>query len=220
MCIATIGFFARSPAHKEDQSQYRLLPLGDSYTIGEGATEKQSWPSIVVNALKEKQQVSVSLPENPAVTGYTTQDLMNEELPFVETIEPTHVTVMIGANDVVQGVSEVQFRTNIETILDTLLLSVPAKHIVLVTIPNFLLTPSGSRFDTDGTTARRINTFNAILQTEAAKRAIAVVDIYPLSSRLASDPAMIAHDGLHPSARQYAQWANTIYPVLRTQFPR
>src|SRR5205814_4352321 len=56
----------------------RYLALGDSYTIGTGASdESHSWPSIIASRLPAELT-------NPAANGYTTLDLIREELPYLE----------------------------------------------------------------------------------------------------------------------------------------
>ncbi len=42
---------------------------------------------------------------------------------------------------------------------------------------------------------------------------MAFVDITDISRTHGADPAMIAEDGLHPSARMYALWAERALPV-------
>lgn len=59
----------------------RYLALGDSYTIGTGASrESRNFPSRLATTLEEVTGVRVEL-RNPAVDGYTTNDLIRAELP-------------------------------------------------------------------------------------------------------------------------------------------
>ena len=46
-------------------------------------------------------------------------------------------------------------------------------------------------------------------------RGIAFVDIAPVSRERGGEDAMLADDGLHPSAAMYAQWARLALPVAR-----
>jgi len=79
------------------------LALGDSYTIGTGASsEAHNYPSILATRLSEATGVKVAL-TNPAVNGFTTQDLIDNELRFVNRLKPELVTILIGVNDLVQG---------------------------------------------------------------------------------------------------------------------
>jgi lysophospholipase L1-like esterase len=47
-----------------------------------------------------------------------------------------------------------------------------------------------------------------------------VVDIYPISLRAATDPTLVAGDGLHPSGAQYALWVERIGPALEALLDR
>jgi lysophospholipase L1-like esterase len=42
-----------------------------------------------------------------------------------------------------------------------------------------------------------------------------VADIYEISRRAASDPSLVAGDGLHPSGAQYALWVDAIQPAVQ-----
>jgi lysophospholipase L1-like esterase len=77
------------------------------------------------------------------------------------------------------------------------------------------VTPSGAAFGDPAQQSAGIQANNAILAEAAAARGIIVVDIYDLSLRAASDRSLVADDGLHPSAAQYAAWVDRIEPVVR-----
>jgi lysophospholipase L1-like esterase len=48
---------------------------------------------------------------------------------------------------------------------------------------------------------------------EARKRGLEVVDIFPLSKKMGQDKSLVAKDGLHPSAKAYAEWEKFIFPA-------
>src|SRR3989475_13149091 len=90
----------------------RYLALGDSYTIGTGASDdSHAWPSIIASRLGADLT-------NPAVNGYTTLDLIREELPYLGRMEPDFVAILIGVNDLVQGWSTEQYRDSLVNIYD------------------------------------------------------------------------------------------------------
>jgi lysophospholipase L1-like esterase len=41
-----------------------------------------------------------------------------------------------------------------------------------------------------------------------------VVDVFPASKKMGDDPSLVARDGLHPSAKAYAEWEKIIFPVV------
>ena len=55
---------------------------------------------------------------------------------------------------------------------------------------------------------------NEILTEVATARGLAVVDIFDISGRAASDRSLVASDGLHPSGTQYALWVERIAPIV------
>ena len=53
-----------------------------------------------------------------------------------------------------------------------------------------------------------------MIKTEAAKRNLPIVDIFELSKNMGVDESLVAADGLHPSAKEYAAWEKIIFPVF------
>src|SRR5258708_32035806 len=74
----------------------RYLALGDSSTIGTGSGEQASFPARLRVRFTGRREVVL---RNLAVNGYTSQDLIEEELPQVGRFAPDLVTLAIGAND-------------------------------------------------------------------------------------------------------------------------
>jgi lysophospholipase L1-like esterase len=153
---------------------------------------------------------------NLAVNGYTTADLMRDELPAMHGLAPDLVTLLIGVNDVVQGVSAARYESNVSQVLDVLLASLPPGRIVTVSIPDYTVTPAGADYGDPARQRAGILTSNAAMARLAAERQITVVDIFDLSERAARDPTLVAGDGLHPSGAQYAMWVERIAPAVRS----
>jgi len=207
------GYLVMTRNIMERKSEIRYVALGDSYTIGEGATESESWPNVLTGHLRDAG-LDIKLVANPSVTGYTTKDLIDLELSIFESSEPTFATLLIGVNDWVQGVSEEDFRENLIVILDRMQAKLPDKSkIVLVTIPDFGVTPVGANFSNGRDIAEGIDRYNMIIKSEGVRRNIGVVDIYPLTQQMKGD--LVSTDGLHPSAKEYALWEKLIFPVAR-----
>lgn len=194
-------------------SDIRYLPIGDSYTIGEGASEAQAWPTLLTAQL-QATGVAITLVDNPARTGWTTQQAIDYELPLIKKYNANFVTVLLGVNDYVQGVSVTMFKQRFGYLLDEIMKTIPADHIVVVTIPDFSVTPTGKLFGNPAESSHGIEEFNTSLTTLAEERHINVVDIFSLSQAAGTDPSLVAPDGLHPSALRYAEWEEVIYPVI------
>jgi acyl-CoA thioesterase I len=188
----------------------RYVALGDSYTIGTSVTADESWPSQLVARVPELQLVA-----NLGVNGYTSRDLIEDELPALAGLQPEFVTLLIGVNDVVQGVSEEIYRANVEQILDTLLALVAADRLLCVATPDYTVTPQGAAFGSPAQQRAGIERVNAILSGACGERGVRFVpDTFEISQMAAADRSLVAGDGLHPSGSQYGLWVDAIQPVV------
>ncbi|TAL09736.1 MAG: SGNH/GDSL hydrolase family protein, partial [Chloroflexota bacterium] len=129
-------------------------------------------------------------------------------------LQPAFITLLIGVNDVVQGVPAETYRANVVRILDDLVGRVGAGRVLVVTTPDYTVTPAGADYGDPAQQAAGIRENNAILATLAAARGITVVDIHDISLDAATDRSLVASDGLHPSGAQYARWVARIAPVV------
>ena len=191
----------------------RYVALGDSYTIGTALTRPSDrWPDRLVAAVDTPP--GLELVANLGVNGFTSRDVIEVELPQVATLRPAFVSLLVGVNDVVQGVPADTYRTSVARVLDALLGLLPASRMVTVATPDYTVTPQGASYGDPATQAAAIRAFNAILRELAADRRIAFVDIHDLSLRAADDRSLVADDGLHPSGAQYVLWVERIAPVV------
>jgi lysophospholipase L1-like esterase len=191
----------------------RYVALGDSYTIGTSVAPAERWPDQLVAALGPAEP-TVELVANLGVNGYTSADLIRDELPALAAGKPDLVTLLIGVNDVVRRVPPATYEANVMTILDALLARVPASRIVTVATPDHTVTPGGARDGDPRLQHHEIVIVNAILARQAMRRDVAWVDIFDISRRAAADRSLVASDGLHPSGAQYALWVERILPVV------
>jgi lysophospholipase L1-like esterase len=198
--------------NKTDSTTVRYVALGDSYTICEGASEKESWPVNLAADLTAKK-IPVSLIANPSRTGWTTQDLIDRELPVFDKSDADAVTILIGVNDWVQGVDVATFRKNLKFILDHVQGKLADKqNILLITIPDFGVTPTGKNYSGGRNISAGISEFNEVIKEEAKARNLPLVDIFEATKQMGTDNSLVAPDGLHPSAKEYAIWEKMILP--------
>ena len=102
----------------------RYVALGDSYTIGTSVPPSERWPDQLVAAL-DGAHPTLDLVANLGVNGYTSADLIRDELPALDDLRPGFVTLLIGVNDVVQGVAPAAYEKNVIAILDALVFAWP-----------------------------------------------------------------------------------------------
>jgi acyl-CoA thioesterase I len=192
----------------------RYVALGDSYTIGTATrTPEERWPDQLVARLRTSSP-PLELIENLGVNGFTSRDLIEVELPQLAPLEPGFATVQIGVNDVVQGVEEATYRENVSIILDELLGRLRPSRLLVVTTPDYTVTPRGADYGNPTAQAEAIGRFNAAAVELATQRGIAVADIHDLSLEAGTDRSLVADDGLHPSGVQYARWVDRIAPIV------
>ena len=191
----------------------RYVALGDSYTIGTSVAAADRWPDRLVAALGHAEP-RLELVANLGVNGYTSADLIRHELPALDMLRPEFASVLIGVNDVVQGVGLEVYATNAELILDALLARLPPERIVTVATPDYTVTPAGADYGDPRHQHDGIVAVNTTLSRLARAHGIAYVDTFDLSVRAAGDRSLVARDGLHPSGAQYALWVERIAPVV------
>jgi lysophospholipase L1-like esterase len=209
VCIATAAKAQDTLVEKK----IRYVAIGDSYSIGEGASPNESWPAVLTRHLNEKG-LRVDLVANPSRTGWTTKEAIDLELPVFVRARPNFATLQIGVNDWVQGISEETFRKRFALLVDRILGVLGNKNrLLIVTIPDFSVTPAGGRYGHGRDISEGILRFNQIIIEEAKRRELRVVGVFQLSKEMKNDSSLIAADGLHPSAREYAEWEKVIFPA-------
>jgi len=182
--VGLLLLFCSFAMAQSNSEKIRYAVVGDSYSCGEGATPKESWPSLLSEHLKA-QGIEVELVSNPSVTGWTTKDAIDKELPKFVNSNPNFATLLIGVNDWVQQVDEESFRTRFSYLLDSMLAVLPnKKRLLVVTIPDFGVTPTGPKYSRGRNIHEGITQFNKIVTDEAHKRGLEVVDIFPLSKQM------------------------------------
>jgi lysophospholipase L1-like esterase len=192
----------------------RYVALGDSYTIGTATrSPDERWPNQLVRRLAAAG-FEVDLVANLGVNGFTSMDVIRSELPRLAELDPGLLTLLVGVNDVVQGVPIETYTANAATILDQSLGLVPPARIVTVSTPDYTVTPQGAAYGDPARQSAAIRQVNEILARLSEDRGIRHVDIHDLSLRAASDSGLVADDGLHPSGRQYELWVERIGPAV------
>lgn len=190
--------------------QLRYLALGDSYTIGESVEAKENFPHQTIDLL-QKQQILFEAPTIIAKTGWTTDEL--EAAIALQKLNGPYdvVSLLIGVNNQYRGRSINEYETEFTRLLQTAIHfagNTPRKVVVL-SIPDWGVTPFAADRDRNKI-ASEIDAFNAANQRIAADYGVHYIDITPMTREGASNRNLIAADGLHPAAADYARWAKKL----------
>ena len=199
-----------------DRNHIVYLALGDSYTIGTGAShESRNFPSLLAASLQEASRREVEV-VNPAVNGFTTIDLLAKELGYITDLKPDLVSVLIGVNDLVQGRRAQQYRESLIEIYDAIAATqLPAGRVAAISIPNWSVVPAAREYGDPARVRSITEQFNAVAKQEAEARSFLWVDLTEVSTRATGSTGWIAADDLHPGDAQYAAWAEEIWSHLR-----
>jgi len=191
-------------------SSRQYLALGDSYTIGEGVTSSQTYPQLLVDALKAKQ-VDFGSPVVIARTGWATADLLNAiEKSNLKERKFDLVSLLIGVNNEFQGRDLEEFEQQFRELLYKAIAfaSGDKRKVFVLSIPDYGYTPFGNS-DQPAISAR-IDVFNQKLIQITQSEGVAYYDITGISRKAISDNSLIAGDGLHPSGKMYAEFVREI----------
>jgi lysophospholipase L1-like esterase len=211
--LLTFGCESSNMTSSPATPMHRYLALGDSYTIGESVAVDERWPHQLVARLRERG-VNVATPEIVAKTGWTTDELSGA----IAAADPRGpydlVTLLIGVNNQYRGRDAEQYRGEFTALLRQAIVFAggDARRVVVVSIPDWGVTPFAKDRDA-AKIATEIDRYNTVNREEATRLGAHYVDVTPGSRRAASDAALIAADGLHPSAKMYAEWTALVLPV-------
>lgn len=199
-------------------STIRYLALGDSYTIGEGIPESGRWPLQLAERLRAAG-LPIAPPRLLARTGWTTAELS----AAMDAAEPLgqwdFVSLLIGVNNQYRGLPLAEYKREFDALLARAIALAGARagRVLALSIPDWGVTPFARR---ELRSPRRIAAELDACNTTAADcchaRGVAFVDITGISRDGGDAAGMLAEDGLHPSAAQYARWVDAALPVAQS----
>ena len=192
----------------------RILALGDSYTAGESVPGAKSWPRQLAAALVPDSVIVTDLTVI-ARTGWTTTDLV-DTLGADSLASPYDlVTLQIGVNNQYQHLDFSVFQSEFPALVARAIALAGNRpgHVVVLSIPDYSVTPVGSQIDPDRVRAE-IDGYNGFIASATDSVNVLEIDITEISRRAQEDPTLTARDGLHPSAKMYALWVDVVRPVV------
>ncbi len=191
------------------------LALGDSYTIGESVSSSGNFPNRTT-ALLRQDGIELADPVIIAVTGWTTDELAASirEHNLQETFSV--VTLLIGVNNQYRGRPLENYREEFTSLLQQAIhfAGGDAGRVVVLSIPDWGVTPFAEGRDRHAI-AREIDAFNEAARDIADDHQCGWLDITDSTRSNGQQPEFLAEDGLHPSAKEYAIWAERLAPLLK-----
>jgi lysophospholipase L1-like esterase len=187
------------------------VALGDSFTAGLVPGEPR-WADEVAKALGPETRY-----ENLAWVGATSADVETKQLGRALELEPDVVTLVCGANDVLESVrpDPVGYAERLARMFERLRREAPEAAVVTATYPDL------SRFlDLRPRTRARVEKgmrmFNAACRRVARSHDVALLDGF--SHPAARERAVFADDGFHPSEEGHRRAAVEFLRALGTRF--
>ncbi|MGS2616064.1 SGNH/GDSL hydrolase family protein [Micromonospora sp. LZ34] len=198
--------FVRSPQNSPaDACRAETAPDAPPVVVAAGASITQGtlggdW----VGALRNRPDLSGYTFVNAGVNGNTSADLLSRVDTDIVACRPTAVTILVGTNDVRNGVPVAQYRDNLTAIVDRIQAQTDAR-IALASLP-----PLGEDLTT-GINQKLAGYNAAIRQTAEA----AAVDYLPVHERMAL--LLVPQDHHQPYAFSFglALWAAVQHYTFR-----
>jgi len=196
---------------------YSYLALGDSYTIGESVDLAKNFPYQLVQLLRKKG-FNFYAPEIIAKTGWTTDELQMTLGNYSFLSKYDFVSLLIGVNNQYRGRDAIEYKEQFEEILKKAIELANGKkeHVIIVSIPDYSLTPFAKSMDREKI-SKEIEVFNGINKALSIQYKVQYVDVSSAFRENKDLVDLIAGDGLHPSQKEYANWAEKIVEVIVSQ---
>jgi len=191
---------------EDADAKYTYLALGDSYTIGEGVLPEESFPAQTVALLK-----NFTAPQIIAKTGWTTDELDSAiDAANISAVFDL-VTLLIGVNNQYRGRSVSEYKTQFDHLLQRAIhfSGNKTKHVFVLSIPDWGVTPFADGQDRQKIAAA-IDAYNDTARKICEQHYVAFIDITTSQRVDGNKAAFLASDGLHPSGKEYAKWAEKL----------
>lgn len=189
---------------------YSLLALGDSYTIGEAVPLHKNFPYQAIQLLRKKG-LDFLAPEIIAKTGWTSEELKAsiKNYKFLERYD--FVTLLIGVNNQYRGVDIIEYKEEFEYLLKKAISLAHGKtsHVFVISIPDYSITPFAKDKNVRKI-SKEVDEYNTLSKAISIQYKVNFIDITRESRKAKTNSTLLAHDGLHPSPKEYSKWAKKL----------
>jgi len=177
--------------------QQRILVLGDSISAAYGMSLEQGWVALMTRQFAAEGLETQVV--NASISGETSGGGLRRLPALLAKHQPTLVIIELGANDGLRGYPLDALRLNLQQMVE-LVTATGARAILL---PMEIPPNYGARY----TTGFR-NTFAAVADATGA-----ALGPFPLQG-VATDPALMQPDGLHPTAEAQPRLLANVLPAV------
>ncbi|MCY7420403.1 MAG: SGNH/GDSL hydrolase family protein [Chitinophagaceae bacterium] len=193
---------------------HTYLALGDSYTIGESLPLYDSFPYQTVQLLRSKG-LHFNAPEIVARTSWTTFELAEKLLHTKLSATYDFVTLLIGVNNQYRKLPIEDCKNDFEFLLKKAIQFSGEKprHVLVLSLSDWGNTPYATKKNPVHISSE-IAQFNAVNKDLANKYKTQYIDITKGAVAGKTDASLLADDGLHYSAIEYARWASLVAETI------
>lgn len=198
----------------QQSKRFKLLSLGDSYTIGASVCETCRFPEQLKDSLKLKFNPNdIFNLQIIAVSGWTTSNLLSALNSNSPANNHDLVTLLIGVNNQFQGKPFELYESEFVMLVNKAINYAKGDkdRIIVVSIPDYGFTPFGQ--NNQATITAQLDQYNAYAQNYCEVNNISYVYITDITQQGLENPALVASDGLHPSELAYSKFVERILPV-------
>jgi acyl-CoA thioesterase-1 len=190
-----------------------IVALGDSLTEGDGDSpgDGGGFPARLQKSINELRPSSRVI--NLGKSGWTSEQMVEGQLPDALQANPQIALIWIGSNDLWnysgadQEASDLaKYTHNIDKALTALTGTGARVFIALLDDQSrrpYATSPAGAGLSPEGVAymSHLAAAFNDIIRARAAEHGATAVDFY--NTTIFTDPSTLADDGLHPTAKGY-----------------
>lgn len=214
-CISNNSDETPNTENPATPKNFKLIALGDSYTIGQSVCENCRFPTQLKDSLQTRYTTLDTFNlEIIAQTGWTTTNLKNA----ISSANPPNdfdlVTLLIGVNNQYQNKPFELYETEFIELVDTAISLVGgnASKLIVVSIPDYAYTPFGQASNALNISTQ-LELYNTYAQTYCADNNLKYVYITDITQQGLDNPALVATDNLHPSTIAYTKFVERILPL-------
>lgn len=197
-----------------ESKKFKLLSLGDSYTIGASVCDTCRFPEQLKDSLKLRFDTTDEFNlQIIAISGWTTSNLLSALNSNTPANNHDLVTLLIGVNNQFQGKPFELYETEFVTLVNKAITYAKGdkERVIVVSIPDYGFTPFGQNNQT--TITAQLDQYNTYAQNYCETNNISYVYITDITQQGLENPALVASDGLHPSELAYSKFVERILPV-------